>query len=133
MFPFDIDDADIAVEVEEQKPPSDYEIDFSTGKLTGRTITGLDAIKQWVRLVLSTDRYYYGQYAWDHGSELQSLIGKNYDAALVESEVKRMLEDALLVNDDIDDISDLVCEINGDRLTATFTIITPYGKGDISV
>lgn len=133
MFPFDIDDEEIDIDVDEEKIPTDYEIDFTTGKLTGKIITGLDAIKQWVRIVLSTDRYYFNQYSWDHGCELQSLIGKNYDPALIESEVKRMIEDALLVNDDIESISDLTCEIKQDKLTATFTINTIYGGGEISV
>ena len=133
MFPFDIEDEEIDLEVDEEKIPTDYEIDFTTGKLTGKIVTGLDAIKQWVRIVLSTDRYYFTQYSWDHGCELQTLIGKNYDQALIESEVKRMIEDALLVNDDIESISDLTCEIVQDKLTATFTINTIYGGGEISV
>lgn len=133
MFPFDIDDEEIDIDVDEEKIPTDYEIDFTTGKLTGKIITGLDAIKQWVRIVLSTDRYYFNQYSWDHGCELQALIGKNYDPALIESEVKRMIEDALLVNDDVESISDLTCEIKQDKLTATFTINTIYGGGEISV
>jgi hypothetical protein len=69
MFPFDIDDAELDVEVEEDKEPSDYEIDFETGKLTGRIITGLPAIKQWVMIVLGTDKYYYTPDSWDHGGE----------------------------------------------------------------
>ena len=37
MFPFDIDDAELDVEVEEDKEPSDYEIDFETGIITNHT------------------------------------------------------------------------------------------------
>ena len=62
MFPFDIDEDEITPVIEEEKEPTDYEIDFNTGRLTGKIITGLDAIIQWVRIVLSTDRYYYPQY-----------------------------------------------------------------------
>ena len=49
MFPFDIEDDEVDVEIDEQTEPSDYEIDLETGKLTGRVITGLDAIKQRVK------------------------------------------------------------------------------------
>ena len=45
MFPFDLDDDETEVDEIEEKEPKDYEVDFKTGKLTGRIITGLDAIK----------------------------------------------------------------------------------------
>ena len=48
MFPFDIDDGEIEVEQEESKEPRDYEIDLKSGKLTGKIITGLSAIEQFI-------------------------------------------------------------------------------------
>jgi hypothetical protein len=63
MFPFDIEDDEVDFNIDEQTEPSDYEIDLETGKLTGRVITGLDAIKQRVMIVFGTDRYYYNQYS----------------------------------------------------------------------
>ena len=133
MFPFDIEEDEVSPAIEEEKIPTDYEIDFKTGKLTGRIITGLDAIKQWARIVLSTDRYYYPQYSWNHGSDLSSLIGQNYDQAYIHSEVQRMIEDALLVDENITGISNLECSFDKDKLTAKFTIETIFGGGEISV
>lgn len=133
MFPFDIEDEEIEIEAEEEKEPADYEVDFKTGKLTGRIITGLEAIKQWVRLTLSTDRYYFSQYSWDYGCDLSSLIGKNYSDEYVKSEAKRMIFDALSVNDYIIGIEDFECSFSGDTLTASFTINTKYGDGEINV
>ena len=133
MFPFDIEDDEIEIEVDEEKEPSDYEIDLATGKLTGRIITGLDAIKQRVMIVFGTDRYYYPQYSWEHGNELSELIGKNYDPAFVEAESKRMVEDALAPDEDIEGIEDFKCEIKGDRLTISFRIITIYGDEEVTV
>ena len=131
MFPFDIEN-DYAV-ADTKKIPKDYEIDFDTMTLTGKVITGLQAIKQWAMIVLRTDRYFYTQYTWDHGCEIQSLVGKSYKPDLVKSEVKRMIEDALLVSDDIDSISNLVCTLDGDKLNASFVINTKYGGGEINV
>ena len=124
MFPFDIDDAELDVEVEEDKEPSDYEIDFETGKLTGRIITGLPAIKQWVMIVLGTDKYYYTQYSWNHGCELRDLIGKGFKQDYIESEVKRIITDALSMSKDIKGISNLEVSYEGDTLTAAFTLDT---------
>ena len=132
MFPFDLEDEE-EVEIEEQKEAKDWEIDFKTGKLTGRVVTGFDAIKQWVQIVLSIDRYTFTQYTWDYGNDLSSLIGKNYDEGYVTSEAKRMIEDALSVNEDILGIEDFECSFENDKLTATFTLNTTYGRGEISV
>jgi hypothetical protein len=133
MFPFDIDDAELDVEVEEDKEPSDYEIDFETGKLTGRIITGLPAIKQWVMIVLGTDKYYYTQYSWNHGCELRDLIGKGFKQDYIESEVKRIITDALSMSKDIKGISNLEVSYEGDTLTAAFTLDTIYGSEEVMV
>jgi hypothetical protein len=133
MFPFDIDDAELDVEVEEDKEPSDYEIDFETGKLTGRIITGLPAIKQWVMIVLGTDKYYYTQYSWDHGCELRDLIGKGFKQDYIESEAKRIITNALSMSKDIKGISNLEVSYEGDTLTAAFTLDTIYGSEEVMV
>lgn len=133
MFPFDLDDDEIEAAQEETKEPKDYEIDFKTGKLTGRMVTGLSAIEQWIYLALSTDRYFYTQYSWNYGSELNTLIGKHHSQSYVESEVKRMLEEALLVNENITGIDNLTCRIEKDVLTAAFTVNTIYGEVEINV
>ena len=133
MFPFDLDDDETEVDEIEEKEPKDYEVDFKTGKLTGRIITGLDAIKQWIKLTLGIDRYYYTQFSWNHVSELNTLIVKNVSAEYVESEVKRMLEEALLENEYINGIDDVECEIKNDVLVASFTVQTPYGEASINV
>ena len=133
MFPFDIEEDEIEVTLDEEKEPTDYEIDLETGKLTGRIITGLEAIKQRVMIVFGTDRYYFNQYSWEHGNELSELIGKNYDPAFVEAESKRMVEDALAPDNDIEGIEDFKCEIKGDRLTISFRILTIYGDEEVNI
>lgn len=133
MFPFDEEDDEIEIEQEEEKIPTDYEIDFTSMKLTGRIITGLDAIIQWVKIVLATDRYSFPQYSWDHGCELSSLIGQSSDQAWIESEAKRMIEDAIMVNDSILGIENVKCSITDEVLTVSFHIDTIYGGGEILV
>lgn len=133
MFPFDVEDEEIEEEQEEEREPKDYEIDRKTGKLTGRIITGVKAIEQWIYITLATDRYFYTQYSWDHGCELNSLIGKHVSQEYVDTEAKRMIEDALLINPDIQGIDDLQCTIRNDVLTASFTVQTVYGEVNISV
>ena len=134
MFPFDLDDEEDVVEQDEiTSQPTDYEIDFTTGELTGRVITGLPAIVQWIRLTLSTDRYYFNQFSWDYGSELETLIGPEYSQETTASEVARMVTDALSTNPDIDSVSDFDVVMENDHMTVTFTVNTIYGSEEVSV
>jgi len=133
MFPFDLDDEeDVVIEDTDEAEPSDYEIDFSTGKLTGKIIKGLDAVIQWIRLVLGTDRYYFEQYSWNYGSELGDLIGNAFTQEYLENEVKRMIADALSTNPYIQSIDNVQCEVSNDDLTASFTVNTIFGNGEVT-
>ena len=46
MFPFDIEDEEAMPEIEEEKELEEYEVDFESGNLTGRKISGKEAVKQ---------------------------------------------------------------------------------------
>ena len=132
MFPFDLEDNEMLVDVEE-KEPRDYEIDFSTGKLTGRIITGLEAVIQAFKIILLTDRYIFPQYSWTHGSDLYTLIGKNYDEEYVTTEIKRMIQEAISEVEEITGFDNLVIDYQKDRLCLSFSIDTIYGRGEINV
>lgn len=136
MFPFDLDDEEDVLEEEQEETktqPTDYEIDFETGELTGRIITGLPAVIQWIRLALGTEKYFYNQFSWDYGSELQSLIGQEYDEEIIDSEVTRMITEALSESEDIEGISEITVESDRDSITATFTVNTVYGSEEVTI
>lgn len=132
MFPFDIDDEELDDDDSEEETLRDYEIDLNTGKLTGRMIEGLDVIKQRIYIILKTDRYFFQQYSWDHGCELGTLIGQNYNPDYIESEAKRMIIEALSNEENIDDVTDFNISMGNDRLTVGFTAHTPYGDAEVS-
>lgn len=133
MFPFDLEDDELDLEVEEEKEPSDYEIDFDTGKLTGRIVTGLDAIKQWVKISLSTDRYRYTQYSWNHGHDLSELIGHKYSQEYVETEARRMIEECIMVDGHITGIDELKIYVDKDTIRGSFKLITTYGETEVEI
>lgn len=133
MFPFDIEDEELEVRTDEEKELSDYEIDFETGKLTGRIITGLEAIRQWVKISLTTERYLFPQYSWNHGSDFNALIGQGYDEDYINTEVKRMISEVVSQEEAITGFDELKIEMKGDRLSVSFVIDTIYGRGDINV
>lgn len=128
LFPAYIEDDEELEELEEKTDvPKEYGIDFATGQLTGRVVDGLEAIKVWIWLALQTPRYRYHIYTWDYGNEFESLIGQGYTKEYTEAETQRMTEECLLVNENIQGITNFRVEMEKDTLTISFTASTMYG------
>lgn len=107
--------------------PKEYEVDFETGQLTGRIVEGKEAIKVWIWFALQTPRYRYYIYSWDYGSEFEELIGQRYTEEYIDTEVRRMTEDCLLVNKNIQSLTDFSVNMEDCCLTMSFTANTIYG------
>lgn len=127
LFPTYIENETETEQIEESKIPKEYEIDFKTGQLTGRIVKGAEAIKVWIWLVLQTARYRYYIYSWDYGNEFEELIGRGYSEEYINAEAQRMTEDCLLVNENIESITDFSIGMENDQLTISFTANTIYG------
>lgn len=128
LLPAYIEDEEELEELEEEtKPPKEYGIDFKTGQLTGEIVEGKEAIKVWIWLVLQTPRYRYYVYSWDYGNEFEDLIGQGYSEEYTEAEAQRMTEDCLLVNENIQSITEFSASMVSDTLTISFTANTIYG------
>lgn len=133
MFPYDIEeDEEVLLEDEEEAEPKEYEIDFETGQLTGRIVTGLEAILVWAWLALNTAKYRYIQYSWDYGHELDTLIGQASNENL-ETSVQTMLEECLLLNEHITGVGILEFNIEENKVAGKIKIITDYGEGELDV
>lgn len=129
LLPAYIEDEDEIEELEKEiKPPREYGIDFKTGQLTGEIVEGKKAIKVWIWLALQTPRYRYYIYTWDYGNEFEDLIGKGYTEEYIEAEARRMTEDCLLVNENIQSITEFSVNMVGNTLTVSFTANTIYGE-----
>lgn len=95
-----------------------------------RQITGyiddLEAIKQAVYLILSTERYAYPIYSWDYGVELVDLYGKpiNY----VIAELPQRITEALTQDNRIETVTDFEFERNGSKLHTSFVVVTTAGN-----
>lgn len=121
------DEAELAELEEEIKQPKEYGVNFETGQLTGEIVEGKEAIKVWIWFALQTPRYRYYIYTWDYGSEFEDLIGQGYTEEYIEAEAQRMTEDCLLVNENIQSISEFAVNMENDTLTVSFVANTIYG------
>ncbi|GAK03245.1 phage-like element PBSX protein XkdS [Geomicrobium sp. JCM 19037] len=87
-----------------------YHLNFAQGRIC-RPIDGEPAIRQYIRKALGTARDRYAIYDEDYGNELYDLLGATDTTdALLESEIPRMLREALIYDDRIESVT--INEIN---------------------
>lgn len=139
MYPFDDEDEELeteeegaAVEEDDEDIPREFGVDFRTGRMTGGKVSGAKAVAVWAWNAIMYPRYRYEIATWNYGSELSDLIGRVIPKDELESQVDAMLRDAFLPNPYIEDISNLECTLDGDKLTISFTLETPFGEEDMN-
>ncbi|MFA9462921.1 MAG: DUF2634 domain-containing protein [Velocimicrobium sp.] len=89
-------------------------------------IEGMQALKQSIYKILSTQQYEYPIYSFDYGINLESLIGK--EAAYVKVELKRRIKECLLQDKRVQDVTDFVFDVGEDTICATFKVVSMYGE-----
>lgn len=106
------------------RPSRTWIIDRDTMQV-GYINSGLESVRQAVEIILNVDRFRWQIYNTNFGNELAELIGD--DADYIQSEFPRMVNDALSVDDRVIDTAEYVFSVNGDTITAAFTVNTVFG------
>lgn len=136
MYPFDEDDElydeDDEQEEEEIEEPVEFGVDFTTGKLTGGKVRGSKAVAVWAWNALMYPRYRYELTSFQYGCELSDLIGQVMSAEEASMLAEPIVRDAFLPNEFIEDIADFNCNIDGDKLTISLRLITPFGEEEMN-
>lgn len=134
LFPF-VTDEELALATPEVTASSirEYGIDFDTGRLTGKIVTGVDALCVWAYLALKAKRYRWVIYSWQYGEEYTNLIGNSYDEDYLYSEVKRYIEECLFINEHIIAIENLEVEQVNELLHIRFRMVTDVGTEEVRV
>lgn len=86
-----------------------------------------EALQIWIYKALSTERFRYVAYDADYGSETDTLIGKNYNTDITNSELKRMIVEALMCNPYIEELSNWEFESERNQIRVSFDVTTIYG------
>ena len=107
------------------RPSRTWIIDRNTMQV-GFMDEGLEAVRQSVEIALNVERFQWQIYNTNFGNELEELVGD--DADYIQSELPRMVDDALSVDDRVIDTADYVFSVNGDSMTVSFTVNTVYGQ-----
>ena len=99
---------------EEQLPSHTWYFDLKEKVLSG-TCDGKTAVMQSIYLTLFTDRYKWLIHDWDYGHELASLFGM--PLTYVIPEIERLVKEALIRDDRIDDVFNFHFEQGNDRVS----------------
>lgn len=123
MIPVNLITEDTGNEEAQQEPGLTF------GIVNGNRIAGfiddIEAVKQAVEAILSTERYQYYIYSWDYGVEFEELIGE--DPAYCCPEISRRIQDALLQDERITSVDGWHFEQEGHSITVSFTVHSIYG------
>jgi len=111
-------------EIEEQ-PSKNYKMDLNGNSVRG-FCDSLEAMKQTVFRILSTERYQYVIYSWNYGIETLDLYGQ--PVTYVCPELERRIEEALLADSRIVRVSDFEHDTSVKGVVhTTFTVHTVFG------
>lgn len=117
---------DLEIEDEADLPTLTYKLDFIRGRCAGMT-DGRDAMEQAIFKILQTMRFAHLIYSDDYGFE--NMLG--HERLFVQGELPRRIEEALLQDDRITAVEDIILIFNKDEVITTFTAVTVYGDVEI--
>lgn len=92
-------------------------------------VEGDEALKVWIYKTIKIARYRYPIFSTDYGTEIEELIGSKYTKGYTESEVKRYVKEALMVNEYIRNVNILASNFKDDELELHLKIDTVYNEG----
>ena len=119
------------VEFEQESPSLTYRLDLDKGRIVGRT-DGLEAVNQAIRKALITPRFKCIVYDNQYGSEIKStVIADDVTPEYIESIMPKLVEDVLLADSRILEISDFTFSFEGEVAYIEFKASTVFG--DINI
>lgn len=89
------------------------------------SVDGLEAVRQAVYCILSTERYENVIYSLNYGVELKDLFGK--PPGIVKSKLKKRIREALIQDDRIRSVDAFSFTQMGRKLHVQFTVHTDLG------
>ena len=115
---------DVSLEHTEQ-PTNTFLIDWSSRQIIGLD-DGLEAMRQAVDIILQNERFHWQIYDSNFGTELEDLVGEEYD--YIVSELPRRIEEAFSLDNRILSVDNFTFSKQGrSTLTVSFDVVTVFG------
>lgn len=112
----------------ETQPSLTYALDIESGRIRGK-IDRMEALRQAVYLILSTERYDWLIYSWNYGREFRELIGQPKEFALPE--IKRCISEALLQDDRITAVDGFEFSTGKKAVHVAFIVHSIFGDMEV--
>lgn len=113
----------------ETQPSKTYKLNMDNNTISGGYIDGLEALKQTIYKILNTERFDYIIYSWNYGVEIKELIGEHM--SFVIPEIERVIKEALMQDDRIEDVTDFKFTTNKNNVTVNFKVTSKEGVASI--
>ena len=140
LYPaFDAPDLMVDELVERLQDVYAYKFDYENERLVvtgaGKTVEGnsIDAYRFWAVKCCLTERFQYSSYSDDFGVEFQSIVAAGYPRGIAESEIKRTITEALMVDDRTVSVSRFTFVWQGDSCWITFHLESVYGVDNVEI
>lgn len=122
----------------ESTEPREYAWDFETGDFALKNgapyiVEGFEALRIWIYKALKTERYEYLAHSWDYGAELKTLLGTKMQKSEADVVFKNVMLDALMINPNINGVSNVNADFVAGEWKIEAVITTPYGEVTINV
>lgn len=111
-----------------------WKFDFDAGEFvltpTGKVVEseGTDSWLEWCKKAISTARYRYLVYSREYGQEFEDLIARHLTKTANESEIKRIVTEALMVNPRTASVSNFTFDWRGDQAFFSCEITNVRGE-----
>lgn len=134
VFPFTVTEPELEEHKKEKLPIfKELAYDYENNCLLRRggkhyLVEKDEALQIWIYKALRTKRFAWPVYTHAYGTELENVIGFSNSREIIDSEVKRYITEALMVNPYIQELSNFKFEHNGSMLTVEFEVTTIYGR-----
>ena len=112
----------------------EWAFDFEKGEFKVKhgkyyLVKGNEALKIWIYKALRTPRFIFNTYTHNYGSELGTLVGTVEDKDMLYSEISRYIEEVLLANPYIINVSDFnFSRSKSSEVDVRFKVNTIYGS-----
>lgn len=112
------------IKADEKLQSTDYTYRLKSTEING-FCDKLEALRQSIYCILSTDRYDCIIYSRNYGIEIKDLIGK--PISYVCAVIKGRIEDALLIDDRIEGVKDFTVTRGKSSVIVEFTVVSSLG------
>ncbi|WP_342537366.1 DUF2634 domain-containing protein [Sporosarcina sp. FSL K6-3508] len=110
-----------------EQPTKTYILDFETGRIRG-FVDDLEAVKQFIRKAIITERSKWPIYTDGYGCELPSLLGRDVTDGFLRSEIPRMVREAIEYDDRILSVDNITAHREGDAVFIYADVLSIYGR-----